>query len=842
MGGQRYDPAAIEARWQARWQESGLYRTPDQSGRPKYYALTMYPYPSGDLLHMGHWWAYVPPDARARFMRMRGYNVLFPTGFDAFGLPAENAAIQRGVHPREWTYANIDQMRRQLRSMGAMFDWSREIVTCDPEYYRWNQWFFLKFLERGLAYRRRAAVDFCPSCNTTLAREQVVTAERLCERCSTPVVRKDLEQWFFRTTAYAEELLSGLDGLEWPEAVKLMQRNWIGRSVGAEIDFPVADRQDVHICVFTTRADTLFGTTAVVLAPEHPLVDALTAPAQAQAVSEYRTRAARQSETDRLATERPKTGVPLGRHCVHPLSGEPLPIWVGDYVLMTYGSGAVMSVPAHDERDWEFARQHGMPIVEVVAPPPAYGGPGLEQAAYVGPGYMVNSGGFDGLVTTGKFTAEQWSQAIADEYGLPPEPQRDGKAAIVEALAKRGLGRPKIGYRLHDWLVSRQRYWGTPIPIIYCPACGTVPVPVHDLPVLLPERAEFVPTGESPLKRDPSFRRTICPTCGGAAERDTDTLDTFVDSSWYQYRYLSPHFEGGPFDTSTSHWLPVDQYTGGIEHATMHLLYTRFWTKAMRDLGLVDFDEPMLRLFTQGIMLGADGEKMSKRRGNAVTGDELVSQHGADAVRAYLMFIGPWEKGGPWDARGIQGVVRWLQDVWELVTEADRGPAGHNGGGEEALRRKTHQTVRKVTDDLEAFRFNTAVSALMELRNAMREARQAGLKGAPAWNEAVEKLILMLAPIAPHLAEELWAQIGREYSVHDQQWPAFDPGVAAEEMVELAIQVNGKVRDRMTVAVGTAEDEVRRAALSSALVQRYLNGQPKRVVYVPGRLVNVVVD
>lgn len=814
---QRYDPRALEAKWQARWERDGLYRTPDRSDRPKFYFLTMYPYPSGDL-HIGHWYAMAPSDAAARYRRMRGYNVLFPIGFDAFGLPAENAAIKHGIHPKTWTLGNIERMRRQLRSMGAMFDWSREIVTCEPEYYRWNQWFFLKFYEAGLAYRALAPVDWCPNCNTTLAREQVVGADRRCERCDTPVVKKDLEQWFFRITKYADELLD-FSGIDWPERIITMQRNWIGRSEGAEVTFTAhaPDGSQHPLVVFTTRPDTLWGATFMVLAPEHPLVPVLTAPDRRAEVEAYTYQARRQSEIDRMSTEREKTGVFLGSYATNPVNDQRIPIWIADYVLMGYGTGAIMGVPAHDQRDFEFARKYGLPVPVVIQPP---GEPLVEPlaAAYEGPGRMVNSGSFDGT------------------------PVPEGLPKVIAWLEETGRGRRAVNYRLRDWLISRQRYWGTPIPIVYCERCGTVPVPYEDLPVLLPEDVDFMPTGESPLKYHEGFRRTHCPRCHGPAERETDTLDTFVDSSWYQYRYLSPPEDRAPFDPEqVAYWCPVDQYTGGAEHAVMHLLYTRFFTKALADLGLLPFREPMLRLFNQGVILGEDGEKMSKSRGNVVDPDEQVARYGADVVRAYLMFMRPWEEGGPWSSRDIEGVARFLRRVWDLVTgptQRVEGPWPEDEVLE--LRRRTHRTIRKVTEDFERFGFNTALAALMELTNHLYLVRER-LVGSPAWEEALRSLILMLAPVAPHLAEELWERIGGPYSVHTQAWPTYDPELARTPEVTLVVQVDGRVRDRLTVPEDLPEAEARALALASERVRQHLNGRVvKDVVYVPGKVVNIV--
>jgi len=817
----RYDPAEVEAKWHEKWEETNLYRQEVDWDRPKHYALTMLPYPSGDL-HIGHWYAMTPSDARARYMRMQGYNVLFPMGFDAFGLPAENAAIERNVHPKTWTYRNIEKMRRQLKSMGAMFDWEREAISSDPSYYHWSEWFFKKLLEQGLAYRKKAAVDFCPNCNTTLAREQVWGEDRHCERCGTPVIRKELEQWFFRTTDYAEELLDFSD-LDWPDRVVTMQKNWIGKSVGAEVIFETVDGDPMP--VFTTRPDTLWGATFMVLAPEHPLVETITTADQRQEVDEYCARAERMSEIDREAADRPKTGVFTGAYAINPVNEARIPIWVADYVLMTYGSGAIMAVPAHDERDFAFAQKYGLPIVEVIRGPErlARAEPGeelepLAEAYTEKDGQMVNSGPFNGTpadVAVEKVTA--W-------------------------LEEEGTGEKAVNYKLRDWLISRQRYWGAPIPIIYCDEHGAVPVPDEDLPVLLPDDVEFMPTGESPLKYHEEFRYAECPICGRPSERETDTMDTFMCSSWYQYRYLSPAYEQGPFDPEEcDYWMPVDQYTGGIEHATMHLIYTRFFTKAMRDMGLVDFDEPMLALYNQGMVLGEDGEKMSKSRGNVVAPDDLVEQYGADTVRTYLMFFAKWDQGGPWNYAGIKGPQRFLNDVWALAHEG-YAPAGEDEDATRDLRRKTHQTIRKVGDDLQNFSFNTAVAALMELRNAIMDARDERNVGPAAWDEAVDNLLLLLAPIAPHIAEELWARRGNPYSIHERPWPEWDEEIAKEETITLVVQVNGRVRAKVDVPAGISDEEAERVALAEENVQRWLDGKtPKKVIVVPNRLVNIVI-
>ncbi len=814
----RYDSASIEAKWQARWEADGLYHAPDVDSRPKFYFVTMYPYPSGDL-HVGHWYPMAPSDAAARYKRRRGYNVMLPIGFDAFGLPAENAAIERGIHPYRWTMDNINRMRRQLRSMGAMWDWSREVVTCDPEYYTWNQWFFLQMYQRGLAYRQLASVDWCPKDNTTLAREQVVGDERVCERCGTPVVKKNLEQWFLKITAYAEELLD-FSKIEWPERVQVLQTNWIGRSEGVEFAIPIKDRPDLSFRVFTTRPDTVYGMTFAVLAPEHPLVDVLTTPDRHAEVEAYKYQAARESDIERMSTEKERDGCFIGAYARNPMNGDDVPIFIADYVLLSYGTGAIQGVPAHDSRDFDFAKKYRLRIPVVVAPPGWDGRP-LEEA-YLGEGTMVNSGLYNGLPS-----AAGW-QRIADD------------------MVARGIGERKVNYRLHDWLISRQRYWGTPIPIVYCDACGTVPVPYEDLPVVLPLDAEFRPTGESPLKYHAAFLNVTCPKCGRAARRETDTLDTFIDSSWYQYRYLSPHYEQGPFDPEKgAYWLPVDQYTGGIEHAVMHLLYTRFWTKVMRDIGLVTFDEPLTRLYNQGIILGPDGNRMSKSRGNVVNPDDFVTKYGADVLRMYLMFIGPWNEGGPWNPRGIEGTARFLSRVWALITEPAK--LGDTRAPEALSPRDleywTHHTIRRVTEDIEGFRFNTAIAALMEYTNFLQRAKGTTLIGSPLWGEALRTLALLLAPLCPHIAEELWVEhLGQPYSVRTQAWPVFDPRKAAAEMVTLVLQVNGRVRDRVEVESGITDAQAKEIALANARVRQHLDGRTvANVIVVPGRLVNVVV-
>ena len=813
---ERYDPATIEKKWQKIWEESRLYEVDRDPERPKWYHVTMYPYPSGDL-HIGHWYAMTPSDAAARFRRMRGYNVLFPMGFDAFGLPAENAAIKRGIHPYTWTMANMQRMKQQMRTMGAMFDWTREVVTCVPEYYRWNQWMFLQFYRHGLAYRANAAVWWCPHCQTVLANEQVIAGR--CERCDTEVIRRDLEQWFYRITHYADELLS-YDGIEWPERVRTMQRNWIGRSEGARVRFRAESGDDIE--VFTTRPDTLWGATFMVLAPEHPLVATLTTDDRRDEVTAYVEQARRQSEIERTSTEKEKTGVFLGSYAINPVNGERVPLWIADYVLTGYGTGAIMAVPAHDQRDFEFARKFDLPIVVVIQPE----GERLDATsmfeAFAGEGVMVNSDRFDGTATAG-------GEAVK---------------SVIGWLEENEIGRGEVTFRLRDWLISRQRYWGTPFPIIYCDTCGVVPVPEDQLPVVLPEDAEFTPTGQSPLITHEAFVNVPCPTCGGPARRETDTMDTFVDSSWYMYRYLSPHNDQVPVvRDEADYWAPLDQYTGGIEHAILHLLYARFFTKAMRDIGLLDFGEPFLRLFNQGMILGEDNEKMSKSRGNVVDPDDLVANLGADIVRLFLMFIGPWDQGGPWNSRNIAGVERFVRRTWTVVMDTVNNPIDVSDEDRELeLRRITHRTIRAVTEDLAAFRFNTMIARLMEMVNELMPRKDQDIARTRAWRESIESLALMLAPSTPHLAEELWEQLGGPFSVHTQSWPEFDPELATEETIDLVIQVNGKLRDRVQVPVGTPEARAIELATSSERVQEFTKGrQIRRVIFVPDRLVNVVV-
>lgn len=917
-----YNPAEIEPRWSARWEASGLYHSDIDPTRPKHYALTMLPYPSGDL-HIGHWYAMTPSDARARFMRMKGFNVLFPMGFDAFGLPAENAAIKNRIHPKKWTYANIDRMRSQLKSMGAMFDWRREAVSADPEYYRWSEWYFNQLYKHGLAYRKMAPVDWCPNCNTTLAREQVWGDDRHCERCGTPVVRKDLEQWFFRTTNYADELLD-FSQLDWPERVQTLQTNWINRSEGASVVFHTELGDPLEI--FTTRPDTLWGATFMVLAPEHPLVEKVTSAAQRLPVNEYIQEAARQSDIQREAVDKEKTGVFTGGFAINPVNNERIPIWIADYVLMTYGAGAIMAVPAHDERDFDFAIKFGLPILPVIDRPDgltkSYAPAGTMKAGFADAlreeniSFMAKNGDLEITIPAEKvelylglaqkyLLPNAWNEVVGSawvfifndglmawdsvqaekailsrcksiepgvhqkrtimemlwgcefyrdalyhhEYGtmihsgeFTGTPGTNAKRLVTQWLEAQGFGNGAVNYRLRDWLISRQRYWGAPIPIVYCAEHGAVPVPDDELPVLLPDDVEWLPTGESPLKLHPTWKQTVCPVCQAPAVRETDTMDTFMCSSWYHLRYLSPHYDRWPFDPAEyDYWMPVDTYTGGIEHATMHLIYTRFFHKAGRDMGIMKGAEPMIQLRNQGIILGEDSEKMSKSRGNVIAPDDLVHRYGADTLRAYLMFFARWDMGAPWSSSGIEGTARWLRRTWAQLIE-ESGPSTADAQTLRDFRRKLHQTLRRVTRDFENFEFNTIVSSLMELMNEMYKARERGVAGTPAWEEAIDIYLRMLAPVAPYISEELWAKLGKPYSIHTQSWPVVDAEAAADELVTLVVQVNGKVRDRITVPVEIVEQDAKALALSSQAVQNQLNGKPPRkVIVVPGKLVNVVV-
>ena len=810
----RFPHQEIEKKWQDRWEKEKTYSVTDDGDGENWYELTMYPYPSGDL-HVGHWFAMTGADIHARFKSMQGYNVLHPMGFDAFGLNAENAAIARNIHPHTWTMNNIERMRNQLRTLGPMYDWKREVITCVPEYYKWNQWFFLQFYKKGLAYRDNAPVNWCPSCVTVLANEQVING--LCERCDSEVTHRDMNQWFLKITDYAEELLDQ-SKIDWPERINTMQKNWIGKSEGVEIEFDISEynlEQDT-LKTFTTRIDTIYGVTFVVMAPEHPLVPFLTTNENNNEVEAYVTKSRQASEIERLSTEREKTGVFTGSFCINKLTGDKVPILVGDYVLHSYGTGVVMGVPAHDQRDFEFASRYKLPIKVVVSPSEWDGQPLAE--AFVGRGVQVNSGPFDGLDNS------------------------EAMAGIIKMIEDRGFGKRQINYRMRDWLISRQRYWGTPIPIIYCDLCGTVPVPDEELPVILPEDAEFLPTGESPLALHEDFVNTECPNCKGSATRETDTMDTFVDSSWYFLRYTSPNFKDAAFDPETvNNWNPVDQYTGGVEHAVMHLLYARFFVKAIRDLGLISFHEPFQRLFNQGTII-YKGAKMSKSRGNVIAPDEYVKGVGADVVRTYLMFIGPWDQGGEWNDSGINGAARWLNRVWELASQDKDGlPQKGSPISDKNLEREMHLAIKKVTGDLDRFKYNTAISSLMEYTTQISEQHRQGQVSVNVWTTALDNLLIMMSPIVPHLTEELWESIGNSFSIHKQEWPRYDSDLATHEEITLVVQVNGKLRDRIQAPAELEEEGAKQMAFSSEKVEGYLQGKEiKKIIYIKGRLINIV--
>jgi leucyl-tRNA synthetase len=820
-----YDFEAIEAKWQKEWLDASAFEAKEDDPRPKYYCLEMLPYPSGRI-HMGHIRNYSIGDAVARFKRMRGFNVLHPIGWDALGLPAENAALKHGAHPEEWTRGNIEKMKFQLKNMGFSYSWDREIATCDPEYYKWNQWFFIQMWKNGLAYRKKSAVNWCPVDQTVLANEQVIDGR--CWRCDAEVVQKELEQWFLRITKYAEELLSAIDGMSgWPPTVLTLQRNWIGRSQGAELDFRLADEGGT-IRVFTTRVDTIYGATFVVLAPEHPLAArfAETNPE----LRSYIERAKSEDREKRLGEGTEKTGMATGREAVNPYNGERVPIWVASYVLMEYGTGAVMAVPAHDERDFDFARKFGLPIRVVVQPSdPALDPDGIDRP-FSGYGTVVDSGEFTGL------------------------PSQDALRVMTEHAEVKGFGKGAVTYKLRDWGVSRQRYWGTPIPMIHCGGCGIVPVPDEDLPVVLPRDVTITGKGGSVLKENEAFVRVDCPACGGPAIRETDTMDTFVDSSWYFYRYTDPKCSDQPFRPEVAKaWFPIDIYIGGVEHAILHLIYSRFWTKMMRDLGLVEIDEPVVNQLSQGMVI-KDGSAMSKSRGNIVEPEEVASKYGTDTLRLYVLFEAPPEKEINWTDARLEGPARFLQRIWRFVqTELDAiATASPIEGNEEwteleaALRRKTHQTIQRVTRDVEErIHLNTAIAAIMELTNELYRSIEPRPHRSDTWKairEATEATVLLLSPFAPHIAEELWQAIGHKKGLTARSWPAYDPGIAAEERITLVVQVNGKLRSRLDIAADEDEESVKAKALADENVKRFLEGKEvRRVIVVPRRLVNVVV-
>jgi leucyl-tRNA synthetase len=818
---QGFDHTEIEARWQQRWEADRLFEADTDASRPKYYALVMFPYTSGDL-HLGHWWNFALADVHARYKRMLGFNVLFPPGFDAFGLPAEAAAIKSGIHPYTWTIENIRRMERQWRQMGGAYDWSKEVATCQPEFYKWNQWLFLQLMRAGQAYRQKAPVNWCPN-HGVLANEQVHNGR--CWRCDCLVTKRDLEQWFFRITDYAEDLLD-FSEVDYPERIIAMQTNWIGRSEGVQFDLPIEGHSDVKISVFTTRVDTVFGMTYGVLAPEHPLVERLTAPERRADVQAYIERSAQASDIERMSTEREKTGVPIGSYAVNPANGERIPLWVADYVLAQYGTGAIMAVPASDQRDWAFARKYDLPIRVVVRPPDAPDDIAPDDLpdnkAYIDRGIMVNSGRFNGLDNE-----EAWER-------------------IADWFEERGVGKRQVNYRMRDWLISRQRYWGTPIPVVYCPSDGIVAVPEDQLPVRLPEDVEFQGAAAiegNPLASSPSFVNTICPQCGGPARRETDTMDGFMDSSWYFLRYVSPDDDREAWDPHRAkYWEPVDQYMGGAEHAVMHLLYSRYFMRVLRDLGLVDFREPFKHLYNQGEVLGPDGKRMSKSRGNVVNPDDKVNEWGADTVRGWLAFLGPWDQGGPINEDALGAVHDLLRDIWNLATSPV--PSTGQGSADQDLRRAVHTAIKGVGQDIEGFRFNTMIAKLMILRNELK--RGQAQAGASVWSEAIHSLLLLAAPAFPHLTEELWTSIlERPYSIHKQAWPSYDESVLTLSEVTVVVQVNGRVRDQLVVDANQARDQehMQTLALDLPRVKQHIGqGTVRRVIVVPGKLVNIVVS
>lgn len=790
----------IEKKWEDKWKKDKLYKYDSSSDRKKLYCLEMFSYPSGAKLHLGHWYNYGVTDTWARFKKMDGYNLFHPMGFDAFGLPAENYAIKTGVHPAISTDKNIETMEGQLERIGGSWDWDYEIKTCKEDYYKWTQWMFLQLYKHGLAYKKEAPVNWCPKCKTVLANEQVISGE--CERCSSSVIRKDMSQWFFKITDYAEELLTGLDNLDWPERTKSLQRNWIGKSVGAYVDFKVSET-DFGFKVFTTRCDTLFGATYCVLAPEHELVDKITTPEQKEAVDNYKEQASKQSEIERTNTTKEKTGVFTGSYAINPVNGKKIPIWISDYVLSTYGTGAIMAVPAHDERDYSFAKKFDLEIIPVLE------GGDVSKEAYIGDGVHINSDFLNGL----------------------------NKEEAIEKMStwlkENNLGEKTTNYKLRDWLVSRQRYWGAPIPIIYCDDCGIVPVKEEDLPVKLPMDVEFTPDGESPLKKCDSFMKCKCPNCGGDAHREADTLDTFVCSSWYYLRYPDAHNDKEPFNKDiVNKLLPVDKYVGGVEHACMHLLYARFFTKALRDMGYLNFDEPFKSLVHQGLILGPDGEKMSKSKGNTVAPDPLVEEYGSDVLRGYLMFGFNYVEGGPWTDDGIVAINKFYRKVERLCEAIKEDDSRYND-----IDKVLHNSIKVIRNDIEKFQFNTSMSKIMEYTNILVKYEQSGI---PRYY--IEQLLLLLAPFAPHLTEELWQSIGNEYSIHNQSYPEFDEKVLIEEEKEIAVQVNGKLRATIKINISDSEDEVKEKALNAENVKKHTEGHEiVKIIVIKGKIVNIVV-
>lgn len=816
---EKYNPQKIEKKWRIIWEESKIYRTEETLEKPKYYCLDFFPYPSGDGLSVGHCKNYIPTDVFSRFKKMCGYSVLHPMGWDAFGQPAEQEAINKGIHPKITTEKYTANYKRQLNLIGTSYDWEREINSSHPDYYKWTQWFFLLLYKRGLAYRKKAPVNWCPTCLTVLANEEIEDGK--CWRCGSEVTKRDLMQWFFKITDYADYLLKDLETIDWPEKIVLMQQNWIGRSEGIEFDLKVKNSEKT-IPVFTTRPDTIYGMTFVVLAPEHPLINELTTQEFKNAVENYRKIAYQKSEIQRLALEKEKDGVFIGAYAINPMNNEEVPIYVTDYVLMTYGTGAIMAVPAHDERDFEFAKKYNL-LIRVVISPPDWEGEELKEA-YTGKGIMVNSDEYNGL------------------------PSQEGIEKICNYLDNKGIGRRKVNYKMRDWLISRQRYWGAPIPIIYCDDCGEVPVPEEDLPVLLPDIEKYQPTetGESPLAKVQEFVNTFCPKCRKLAKRETDTMGGFACSSWYFLRFTSPHYKKGPFNPDkVKYWMPVDLYVGGAEHAVMHLLYARFWTKVMYDENIVNFREPFNKLLNQGMMHAPDGRLMSKSKGNVITPDEVVAEYSADALRAYELFLGPFEQDAIWSDRGINGVFRFLNRVWRLILKEKpliftKRPSGGAEDISRQLQKMTHKTIKKVTLDFEKFKFNTAVAALMKYINFLYSSLDKNVLE-EIWSETIDTLMLLLAPIAPFMTEELWERTGHKESIHIQPWPKWDEKLTYEEKFTLVIQVNGKLRDRVEVPVGISDKEMKKIALKSPNAQKFIKDKEiLKFITVPNKLINIV--
>jgi leucyl-tRNA synthetase len=808
----------VDKKWQSKWEDTAIYKFDPNNPGEKLYVLEMFSYPSGSNLHAGHWFNYGPVDSWARMKRMQGYNVFQPMGFDAFGLPAENYAIKTGIHPKDSTLKNIETMEKQLKAMGAMFNWDNEVVTCFPDYYKWTQWVFLKLYEKGLAYRKKAPVNWCPSCNTVLANEQVV--DGACERCSTEVTKKDLTQWFLKITDYAEELLEKLDGLDWPEKTKAMQKHWIGKSIGSEVTFKVTD-SNLSFDVFTTRVDTLFGVSYVVLAPENPLVDQLTTDEFKAQVEAYKDEAKKQTDIERQSITREKTGVFTGSYAINPINGRKVPIWTADYVLATYGTGAVMAVPAHDERDYAFAQKYNLPIEKVID--------GGTVELFTEDGILVNSEGFNGLSS------------------------EEAREAIITKLHSLSLGSKKVNFRLRDWLVSRQRYWGAPIPIVHCEKCGTVAVPEENLPVELPYDVEFAPDGKSPLAKCHDFMHTTCPQCGGEALRDPDTLDTFVCSSWYYLRYPDNKNSEKAFDTDLiNKILPVDKYVGGPEHACMHLLYARFITKALRDMGYLNFDEPFLSLTHQGLILGPDGLKMSKSKGNTISPDDYISQYGSDVFRLYLMFGFAYDEGGAWSDDGIKSIARFVDRAERLLDTAIEaiklgGTKSTIDKSEKELNFWRHTAIKGVSEDSEKLQFNTAIARMMEFTNALSKYLGEADKNTSFLKETVEDYIKLLAPFAPHFTEEMWNFVNpnsdeKEYSIFNQSWPVLDPSALVKDEVEIAVQVNGKIKTKIMIPTEITDDQIKEAALADISIKAALEGKTiVKVIVIKGRLVNIVI-